>query len=185
MQRDLVLRAQAGDHDAFSELAAASIERLLAIARLVVRDDEWARDAVQDALVTAWLRIRGLRDPDKFDAWMHRLLVHACYGTASRERRRRVTELPLLDTDRQTEPDTQHATAVRDHVERAFGRLPVDQRAVLVVHHYLGLADREAAAILDVPIGTMKSRLHRASAAMRAALDAEDRAGAVRQESMA
>ena len=75
MQRDLVVRAREGDHDAFSELAAGSIERLLRLARLIVRDPDRADDAVQDALVTAWLDIRGLRDPDRFDAWLNKVLV--------------------------------------------------------------------------------------------------------------
>jgi RNA polymerase sigma-70 factor, ECF subfamily len=185
MQRELVVRAREGDHDAFSELAAGSIERILKVARLIVRDDDRAQDAVQDALVTAWLNIRALRDPDRFDAWLHRLLVRSCYRAAGRERRRRVVEVPLLPVDRDIVPDTQQSVALRDHLDRGFRRLPVDLRAVLVVHHYLSLHDQEAADMLDVPLGTMKSRLHRATNAMRAALEAEDRAATAPQESIA
>jgi RNA polymerase sigma-70 factor, ECF subfamily len=184
MQRELVLRAREGDHDAFSELAAGSIERLLALARLIVRDHDRAQDAVQDALVNAWLDIRGLRDPDRFDAWLHRLLVRSCYRTSRRDRRRGSFELPLLPVERDHAPDSQQALVIRDQIDRGFRRLPVDQRAVLVLHHYLSLPDREAADILDIPIGTVKSRLNRATAALRAALEAEDRAGTVGQESL-
>jgi RNA polymerase sigma-70 factor, ECF subfamily len=185
MQRELVVRAREGDHDAFSELATGSIERLLRIARLIVRDDDRAQDAVQDALVTAWLNIRGLREVDRFDAWLHRLLVRSCYRVASSERRRKGVEVPLLPVDSETVPDQQQSVALRDHLDRGFRRLPVDLRAVLVAHHYLSLPDQEAAEMLNVPLGTMKSRLHRATNAMRAALEAEDRATETRQESMA
>jgi RNA polymerase sigma-70 factor (ECF subfamily) len=184
MQRDLVNQARAGDHDAFSELAAGCMERLLRVARLIVRDADRADDAVQDALVTAWLDIRGLRDPDRFDAWMHRVLVRSCYRAARRERRRATLEVPLLPIDAETQSDSQHSAALRDQIDRGFRRLPVDQRAVLVVHHYLGLGDREAAEILAIPIGTVKSRLSRANASLRAAIEADERAGAP-QESIA
>jgi RNA polymerase sigma factor (sigma-70 family) len=184
MQRDLVVRAREGDHDAFSELAAGSIERLVRLARLIVRDADRADDAVQEALVTAWLDIRGLRDPDRFDAWMYRVLVRSCYRAARRERRRTTAEVPLLQIDADAESDSQHAVALRDQIDRGLSRLPVDQRAVLVLRHYLSLADREAAEILGVPIGTVKSRLNRATAGLRAALEADERAGA-RQESIA
>jgi RNA polymerase sigma-70 factor, ECF subfamily len=185
MQLELVVRAREGKHDAFSELATDSIERLLRVARLIVRDDDRAQDAVQDAFVTAWLNIRGLRDPNRFDAWLHRLLVRSCYRAARRERRRRVVEVPLLPVDRDEVPDAQHAVALRDHLDRGFRRLPVDLRAVLVVHHYLSLPDQEAADMLDVPLGTMKSRLHRATNAMRAALEAEERVAPTHRESLA
>ena len=185
MQRELVVRAREGDHDAFSELAGRSIERLLRVARLIVRDDDRAQDAVQEALVTAWLNVRALRDPERFDAWLHRLLVRSCYRTAGSERRRKATEVPLLPIDREAIPDAQQTIAIRDQLDRGFRRLPVDLRAVLVVHHYLSLRDQEAADMLDIPLGTMKSRLHRASVQLRAALDADERADLVDRESMA
>jgi RNA polymerase sigma-70 factor (ECF subfamily) len=185
VQRDLVKRAQSGDHDAFSALAAAAIARLLATARLIVRDEEAARDAVQGALLDAWLDIRGLRDPDLFDAWLHRLLVRGCYRAAKRERNRRLVEVPLLPMDGPPTPDIQSALADSDQLDRAFRRLATDQRSVLVLHHYLDLSDREAAEVLDIPIGTFKSRLNRATQALRAAIDADDRREALRKESIA
>ena len=105
MQRDLVIRAQGGDHDAFSALATEVIGGLHATARLILRDVERADDAVQDALMAAWLDIRGVRDPDRFEAWLHRLLVRACYKVAGRDRRREVSEVVLLPADAPTVSD--------------------------------------------------------------------------------
>ena len=176
MQRDLVVRAREGDHDAFSELAAGSIERLVRLARLIVRDPDRADDAVQEALVTAWLDIRGLRDPDRFDAWLYRVLVRACYRTARRDRRRSAAEVPLLPIDAGTEADSEQTVALRDQLDRGFRRLPVDQRAVLVLHHYLSLPDREAA---DDPRRPDRDREVAAQPCnaprSRAALEAEER----------
>jgi RNA polymerase sigma-70 factor (ECF subfamily) len=184
VQPDLVIRAQQGDHDAFSGLAAASIGGLLAVARLIIRDDDRAQDAVQEALVRAWLDIRGLRDPARFDAWLHRLLVRSCYRAAKRERGRRLVEVTLLPMDGRSTPDSQAALAARDVLERGFRELPTEQRAVLVLHHYLDLRDADAADVLDIPLGTFKSRLNRATVALRAAVEADERE-AISQESIA
>jgi RNA polymerase sigma-70 factor (ECF subfamily) len=175
MDRDLVLQARAGDRDAFSRLAAGSLARLNAVARLIVRDDGRAEDAVQDALVDAWRDLRGLRDADRFDAWLNRLLVRACQDTTRRERRRRTVELPLFAIDGPPVPDTQHITALSDEIERGLRRLTVEQRSVLVLTYYLDLTLGEAAAALGIPLGTMKSRLHRALGALRASLEADQR----------
>lgn len=175
MNRELVTRAQAGDHDAFTALATASTSRLYRTARLILRDDERASDAVQDALVTAWLDIRAVRDPDAFEAWLYRLLVRVCYREAGRHRRRQVIELQLPPVDVAGRGDLQHELALRDQLERAFRRLTPEHRAVLVVHHYLGLRDADAGYALGIPAGTFKSRLNRASLALRAALEADDR----------
>ena len=185
MQRDLVLRARTGDHDAFAALAADAIGRLHRTARLILRREDLAADAVQEALMSAWLHIRAVRDPDRFDAWLNRLLVNACYAEARRVRRRQVVEVHTSAPDARAERDAQETTAVRDLLERGFGRLTPDQRAVLVVHHYLGLRDAEAAAVLAIATGTYKSRLHRATAVLRAALEADERIGALTRESVA
>ena len=185
MQRDLVVRARNGDHDAFTALAAAAFDRLHRTARLILRSDDRASDAVQESLVAAWLHIRAVRDPDRFDAWLHRLLVHACYREARRDRQREVVEIQMTAPDTRGDADVQDRTAMRDQLERGFRRLTPEQRAVLVVHHYLGLPDAEAALVLDLAVGTFKSRLHRASAALRAALEADDRPPTVAQESIA
>ena len=185
MQRDLVERARNGDREAFSRLASSSFDQLFRTARLIVRDDDRAADAVQDALLSAWLHIGAVKDVDRFEAWLRRLLVHACYREARRARRHGVMEVDITTLDGPTGDDTQRATAVRDELQRGFGRLRLDQRAVLVVHHYLGLTDQEAAAVLDIPLGTYKSRLHRATDAMRAALEADSRAPVRTRESIA
>ena len=175
MQRELVVRAQSGDVDAFAALTAALTPRLYAAARLILRDDERANDAVQDALLKAWLDLRGLRDPDRFGAWLHRILIRACYRASKRHRTREVLELRVsLEADRSTS-DSQRALAMHDQLERGFRRLSTDQRAVLVLRHYLGLSLDETADVLGIPLGTVQSRLHRATAQMRAAIEADDR----------
>jgi RNA polymerase sigma-70 factor (ECF subfamily) len=181
MGRELVQRAIAGDHGAFESLASAAYGRLLGIARLILGDEDTASDAVQEALTSAWLHIRAVRDPDRFDAWLHRLTVHASYNEG-RRRRRRVVEIGVADFDVPDKWDPLGAVDARDQLERAFRRLDPRQRAVLVVHHYLQLSDAEAAAVLGIPVGTMKSRLNRATIALRAAIDADDRATSVTTE---
>lgn len=182
MQRDLVVRAQGGDLEAFSALTAGRTSRLFAVARLILRHDELAADAVQDALLQAWLDLRGLRDPDRFDAWLHRLLVRACYRAARRRRDREVVEIAFDATQEPRTPDAQRGSALRDQLDRGFRRLSPEQRAVIVLHHYLGLSLAESAEVLAIPLGTMQSRLSRATQAMRAALEADDRPVAVAVE---
>lgn len=174
MPRDLVERAMAGDHDAFSELARASIGRLYATARLILRDDGRAEDATQEALVAAWRDLSALRDPDRFDAWLRRLLIRACYRESRRGRHRWTIEVNVEDHEA-ADADATLDIADRDQLERGFRRLDTDQRVVLVMHYYLGLTLDEAAEALGVPPGTVRSRLSRATRAMRAALDADER----------
>jgi RNA polymerase sigma-70 factor (ECF subfamily) len=185
LQRDLVERARSGDHDAFTALATDAFDRLHRTARLILRSDDRAADAVQEALVAAWLHIRAVRDPERFDAWLHRLLVRSCYREARKVRHREVVEIHMSPPDRRGYRDSQDATADRDQLERGFRRLSPEHRAALVVHHYLGLPDAEAAVVLDIAVGTFKSRLSRASTALRAALEADARAAAVVTESIA
>ena len=172
-RREVELAMQ-GDHDAFAALAAASAGRLFALARMILRDMAQAEDATQDALVRAWRDLPHLRDPDRFDAWLRRLLVNACYDEARRAGRRRdaVEMLPLPD---ETGGDPAAPLADRDLIDRALGRLPVEQRAVLVLHHHLGMTQAEVADTLGIPVGTVKSRLRYGLDAMRAAIDADER----------
>jgi RNA polymerase sigma-70 factor (ECF subfamily) len=163
----------AGDHEAFSELARLGIRRLYATARLILRDSEAAEDATQEALVAAWRDIGSLRDPDRFEPWLHRLLVRECYREASRGRRRSFVEGRVRPiTNMSSDPGPQHA--LRDQLERGFRMLNVEQRTALVMHHYLGYSLPEIAGVLRIPIGTVKSRVSRATVAMRAALDADE-----------
>ena len=174
MQRDLVERAMAGDHDAFTELARVKVGRLFVVARLILRDEVAAEDATQEAMVAAWRHIRGLRDPDRFDAWLHRLLVNACHREAGQGRRRNAIEIHV-STLEAPQPDPTLGLFDRDELERGFRRLKTDQRAVLVLHYYVGLPLDDVARALSVPRGTVRSRLHRATQAMRAALEADAR----------
>ena len=180
MQRDLVIRAIAGDHAAFSELATAAIGGLYRLAYLILRDAEPANDAVQNALIAAWRDVRGLRDPDRFEAWLHRLTVRACYRVARSERRRSNAEVVLTEThDVASGDDSLRLLAIRDLLERGFARLSAQERAVLVLHYHLDLPLAEAAEVMGMPLGTMKSRLNRATQALRAAVDAQERMSAL------
>ena len=174
MTSELVERAQRGDHEAFEALAVPAYHRLYAIARRILRDGYAAEDAVQDALVRAWRDLRGLRDPDRFDAWLHRLLYRACIDEARRLRRHRV-DIELTPIDAPSVDDGVSVTNDRDQLERGFSRLEPEARALIVLHHYLDLPLPEVAIALGIPLGTAKSRLHRALGTMRAALDADAR----------
>jgi RNA polymerase sigma-70 factor (ECF subfamily) len=172
--RDLVERASRGDRDAFDALASASVDRLYAIAHRILRDTDRAEDAVQSALLEAWRDLPRLRETDKFDAWMRRLLVHACYDEAKRQRayRATLTVVPI-------EPSTSDRTddlADRDELERAFRRLSPEQRMVVVLFHYADLPLAEVASTLGISVGTVKSRLHYAMRGLRAAVEADSRA---------
>jgi RNA polymerase sigma-70 factor (ECF subfamily) len=168
MTRELVVRAIDGDHDAFSSLVDASVDRLYAVATLILRDSDRAQDAVQDALVSAWKDVRALRDPDAFDAWLHRITVWSCYKAAKKDRRRNRVELHVVpDPAASVTFDSAGALADREMVERELNDLPIDHRAVIVLRFYLDLPLDEVAEILDIPIGTVKSRLHRALASLR------------------
>jgi RNA polymerase sigma-70 factor (ECF subfamily) len=167
-----VERARHGDHDAFAVLARASVARLDAVARLILRDADLARDAVQEALVRAWRDLPGLRDPGNFDAWLHRLTVNASID-AVRKRRRRVVEVELMPIHDPMIPDESARIADREQMARAIERLEPEQRAVIVLHYYLGLSLQDAAATLGIPIGTAKSRLHRSLAALRTTVGEE------------
>ena len=174
MDLDLVEAARRGDQASFMALIRPRSDRLFAIAQRILRDVDRSEDALQDALVIAWRDLRGLRDPDRFDAWLRKLLVNVCIGQAARERRRTM-QLRVLPVDGPAAPDDLLTVADRDQLERGFRRLPPEQRALLVMHHYLGYSHAEIAETLGIPPGTARSRLHNAHRAIRAALDADAR----------
>jgi len=179
---ELVGQAQRGDREAFDELARTTGDRCMAIAFRILRDFDHADDAVQEALLTAWREIRALRNPDRFEPWLHRILTNACYAEA--RRRRRWTEgIRLISVEPASGPDPYLTVDDRDLLERAFRRLTVEQRAVLVFHHFLGLPLPEVADRLGIPVGTVKSRMYHAKRALQASLDADARASS--QERMA
>jgi RNA polymerase sigma-70 factor (ECF subfamily) len=174
MDRDLVVRASGGDRDAFARLVATRIARLDAAARLITRDPERAKDAVQEAFARAWRDLPALRDPERFDAWLRRLLVNACIDEL-RHAKRRSFEVELTDVQHPAIADSAIAVADRDALERGFRRLDPEQRSLIVLYYYLDLPLPEVAAALRLPEGTIKSRLFRARASLRAALDADAR----------
>ena len=171
MDRDLVERARKGDREAFTVLVHQVSDVLYSIAYRILRDPGLAEDALQNALVLAWRRIPKLRDPERFEAWIHRILVHACSDESQRARLWTAT-VRVLPIDGPSTPDGSDAVADRYELERAFRRLSIDQRAVFVLHHYLGLPLVEVAELLEIPPGTARSRLHYAIAGLRHALTA-------------
>ena len=173
MDRDLVEQAQRGDRDAFAVLARTRSDRLYAVARRILRDVHRSEDAVQQTLVIAWRELPRLRDPDRFDAWRMRLLVEP--ATRKRVRRRPGPARSASSPSSLRCRDGSSSIEDRDQLERGFRRLTPEQRAILVLRHYLGLEPAEIAETLGIPVGTARSRLHYAHRAMRAALEADER----------
>ena len=180
MRRDLVEAASRGDHEAFEVLATSAGDRLYAVARLILRHTDLAEDAVQEALVRAWQQLPSLRDLDRFDAWLHRLVVNAC-ADQGRQLRRWSQQVRLLPVEPTVSDDTGQV-ADREQLERGFSRLKPEQRAVVVLHYYSGFSAAEIAEMLGIPDGTARSRLHYATEAMRAALQADARQAAATQD---
>jgi RNA polymerase sigma-70 factor (ECF subfamily) len=173
--RDLVIRARGGEREAFSQLVARSIGRLTAVARMIIRDEYAAQDAVQDAFIEAWRSLPGLRDPDKFEAWMRRLLVRSCFRSVRRSKRTGSLEIRLTPGDEPAVTGLESGLHLHDQLERGLARITADQRTVIVLVYYLDLPLADAAQAMDIPLGTAKSRLNRATHALRSAIEADDR----------
>jgi RNA polymerase sigma-70 factor (ECF subfamily) len=165
-QRGLIEQARRGDHDAFATLAGSSIARLDAAARLILRDHDLARDAVQEALVRCWRDLPTLRDVDRFDSWLHRLLVNACLDLVRRKKRRAI-EVELTPMHSPSTADFSVGLVERDALDRALQALEPEWRAIVVLHYFLGMPLPDIAATLGIPLGTAKSRLHRALGVLR------------------
>ena len=172
-QRRLVEHAQRGDHDAFAALAGAAIARLDAGARLILRDPELARDAVQETLIRAWKDLPTLRDADRFDAWLHRSLVNACLDLL-RRRKHRAVEVEMTPLFSPSVGDFAAGVVDRDLLDRALRALAPDRRALVVLHYYLGMPLPDVAASLGIPLGTAKSRLHRSVETLRTSVGLAD-----------
>jgi RNA polymerase sigma-70 factor (ECF subfamily) len=179
MDRDLIERAKHGDKDAFTSLVLRHGDRLYSVAFRILRDASRAEDAVQQAFLTAWRELRHLRDDDRLEAWLYRLLVNACFAEIRHTRRWQPGLRVVTDPDiGPSTDDNQASVALRDELERAFRRLSGEQRAVLAMHHYLGLSGAEIAETLGLSPGTVRSRLHYARQQMRAAIEADSRVAA-------
>jgi RNA polymerase sigma-70 factor (ECF subfamily) len=181
MQHGLVERAMRGDQDAFAILAANSADSCYRLAYRILRDPHRAQDASQQALLGAWRDLPTLREPDRFDAWLHRLVVHACYAEARTERRW-TARVRLISTQPPLEPDVARGVAARDELDVAFRALTPEQRAIVVLHHHLGYPLTEIAATLGIPAGTARSRLHHAVRQLRAVLDYDGRSVVTSEE---
>ncbi len=171
----MVAQAQGGDRDAFERIVNVSFDRCHGVAMRLLRDRQAAEDAVQQAMVNIWRDLPRLRDPSRYDAWSYKLLLRACYAEYHKTPR----WMPTIGESTTGEPragDDYGAVIDRDQLERGFRRLSMDHRAVVVLHHYLDLPLDQVASVLEVPVGTVKSRLHRALAEMRSALEADARA---------
>ncbi|HEX2756281.1 MAG TPA: sigma-70 family RNA polymerase sigma factor [Candidatus Limnocylindrales bacterium] len=166
----LVAAARRGDRDAFRALVEPDLPAALGTARIVTRSEADASDAVQEALLSAWRGLDGLREPEAFRAWFRRHVVRAALRAASR--RGRVVELDLTASAPEGELD--RALEQRT-LGRAFARLDPPDRLLLTLHHFWGLPIAETAAHLDIPEGTVKSRVHYAMDRLRAAYAAEER----------
>lgn len=169
MRTELVVSAQAGDREAFDALATALYDRLYAVARRILRDGYASEEAVQECLIRGWRELRSLRDPSRFEAWMHRLVVNSCHDQG-RKARRFAVEVAEIKLDRSDPADDFARVVNADELERGFLQLPVGHRAVLVLTHYLGMSAPEVSEVLGIPVGTVHSRLHYAVRAMRAVL---------------
>jgi RNA polymerase sigma-70 factor (ECF subfamily) len=171
-----VILAQNGDLAAFTTLATRLHDRLHRTAQNILNDVSLAEDATQSTLLAMWRNLPSLRDPSRFEAWSIRTLVRTCHA----ERRSISRWVPNLfgEVPERAVPDDLGVIADRDQLERGFRRLTVDQRTVVVLRYYLDLSLEQVADVLDVPLGTAHSRLHRALASLRAALEADARPAA-------
>jgi RNA polymerase sigma factor (sigma-70 family) len=174
MERTLVEQAMHGDEAAFDALIGRVGDHLHSVARRILRDPYLAEDATQRALLDAWRNLPRLKDPDRFEAWVYRLLVNACHAEARRERRHRAT-LRLLESDEPIVLDSSSQLATQHQLDQAFRSLGVEQRTVVVLIHYVGLSPAETAEVMGTPVGTVRSRLHYALKSLRAEVDAEAR----------
>jgi len=175
MDPSLVTRAQHGDEEAFALLAVGVGNGLLAVAHRILRDVDLAKDATQQALLSIWRDLPALRDPARFEAWSYRILVRECYGEGRRTRAWSSAAPRLVALDPPDDADALGDVHDRDQLERAFRRLSVEHRAVVVLHYYLDQSIDEIAETLGVSSGTVKSRVHHAMRGLRAAIDADAR----------
>jgi RNA polymerase sigma-70 factor (ECF subfamily) len=171
VDHELTRRAARGDAEAFDALARDRIDRMFAVAVRILRDHHDAEDAVQQALWTAWSDLPGLRDPERFDGWLYRLLVRCCFRAGRSRRRRLAVVQHLPDAVEVAVAADVESVVARDALDRSFASLSTEHRTVVVLHHYVGMPLDEIAEILGVPSGTARSRLHYALRRLRAAIE--------------
>jgi RNA polymerase sigma-70 factor, ECF subfamily len=183
MDRPLVERARQGDREAFDAIVRGKVDAVYATALAIVGHEADAQDAVQEAFIAAWRSFGTLRDPDRFEAWFGRILVNACRMSLRRRRVRQIEVVGLgggRTSPGGVEPVASDGplgdvTASADRFDRAFARLSVDDRALLVFRHRDDLSVTDIGTRLGIPDGTVKSRLFAARRALERALEREDR----------
>jgi RNA polymerase sigma-70 factor (ECF subfamily) len=178
VDQQLVERAQRGDRDAYERLARASADRMYAVAYQITRDRDRADDALQQALVAMWRDLPSLRDASRFEGWTYRLVTRACLTELRGRRRATIVDLPP-DEAVAGPGDFAADVALRDQLQRALATLTPDHRAIIVLRHLTGMSLEEIAEVLAVPYGTVASRLHHATRALRAAVESGDRTPAM------
>ena len=175
----LVERARAGDRSAFEALLDRWLDQAFRIALAILGREADARDATQDAFLLAWRELPKLRDPERFDGWLSRIVVNSCRGVRRGRWRVTIREISLDDVPGHAEPASEFEAAwgerpaSLDAIEHAFERLPVPERAILVLHHLEHRPVVEIAEVLGIPVGTAKSRLFAARRALERALEDE------------
>jgi RNA polymerase sigma-70 factor (ECF subfamily) len=174
VDRELVLRAQRGEEAAFATLVQRYGDRLHATAQHILRDPDLAADAVQQAMIDVWRMLPQLREPDAFVGWAYRIVVRAALAEARARSAWRIRTEPIR-VEGHPSAETGSRVDDREELERGFARLGLEHRTVVVLKHYAGLSNGEIAAALDVPEGTVRSRLFHAMQALRAALEADRR----------
>ena len=176
-ERSLVDLARSGDMAAFESLVRSRMDAMYRLSLAILGDEADAADAAQETFVAAWQELPRLRDLDRFDAWLQRVAVNSCRMTLRARGRRRIREIPIAEMDSVEERALVAAPARADAevLRAAIQRLPLDQRAILALHHLDGLPVAEVAEILGIPVGTAKSRLFKARTGLERALLEEDR----------
>ena len=178
----LVERAAAGDADAFDLLIRPRLDRLFRMAVAITRNESDARDAVQEACVSAWRELPRLRNRERFDSWIAQILVNACRGLLRRRRRVHVREIPADEIyarasthEKLVTADAAEVTGEVEAIRRAFARLDAGTRSLLVLHYVEERPLAEIGRILGAPVGTIKWRLSRARRVLDRALEVEQR----------
>jgi RNA polymerase sigma factor (sigma-70 family) len=171
-QQDLVIAAQAGDGDAFMDLVRLETPEAYRLSLAVLRHPHDAEDALQEAFVRAWRELPRLRDLDRWPAWFRRIAVNAAIDTGRRKKAIRI--VPLGFHEPPPAPDASAGFAARDEVAQAMANLDANDRALLALRFGHDLELPDVAAALGIPLGTAKSRLHRALGRMRKELEKVD-----------
>lgn len=173
-ERALVLAAQRGEREAFSELVRTHERRAYAVARAIVVNHEDAEDAVQEAFLHAYRALHRFLPDQAFGAWLHRIVANAALDITRRRKVRDADELP--ETVASPFRDPAEASELRRRLQEALDTLPARQRAVIVLHDVEGFKHSEIGVTLGIPEGTARSDLHYARSHLREVL------GSVRSE---